>query len=146
MNQRFEETYWKIEDTLEAIFLADPVAKVCESVFGTKEVAYSLSELHDMLSGKYSKIWIVNAYSHHLVPRLTIHKDSSLGKNIFEVGPLADDFVPPGCEQLEHNIQEFLALEDDKPLCVGFGSMPFRHVGVILEAIKKLKTQFSSSL
>ena len=85
-----------------------------------------------MLTGVSSaKIFMVNAVSQQIIPNV-----SDAGTKVLNVGPLADayipnDFVPPA------DLQNFLASCSEPPVCVGFGSMPFEKVEMLLEAIKR---------
>ena len=129
----YEESYWMIEQALEDWFLKERMVEVCEQVFGADATPYNFEELQKMLTGRHPRIWVVNAYSNHLIPRLV--GQEGLGRNILDVGPLADDYVPCGQESLDPALHKFLSF-DDKPLCIGFGSMPFRNIGAVLGACK----------
>ena len=132
----YEESYWMIEQALEDWFLKERMVEVCEQVFGADVTPYNFEELQKMLTGRHPRIWVVNAYSNHLIPRLV--GQEGLGRNILDVGPLADDYVPCGQESLDPALHKFLSF-DDKPLCIGFGSMPFQNIGAVLGACKLLK-------
>lgn len=139
----YDESYWKVEHALEECFLKDPIQKAQEQNFSVQASPPSWDELKEMLTGKAKNVWVVNAYSNHLVPPLA--GSDGLGANILDVGPIADDYIPPGHEQLDPMLQRFLSEpcfhDNEKPICVGFGSMPFGRIGQLLEAIKTLKVR-----
>lgn len=134
----YEESYWMIEQALEDWFLKERMVEVCEQVLGTHASPYSFQELQKMLTGRHPRIWVANAYTNHLIPRLA--GQEGLGPNIWDLGPLADAYVPFGQESFDTTLHEFLSF-DDKPLCIGFGSMPFHNIGAVLGACKSLKTR-----
>jgi len=136
-----EESYWRIEDALEEFFLKMRSGRVYRECFGTTSEVLNWRTLQNMLTGKHEQVWIVNSYSNHLVPPLA--GSPGVGPRVFDIGPVADDYVPTGKENMDPMLRSFLgddfAIDDRKPLCIGFGSMPCPNVGIILEAIKILK-------
>ena len=77
----------------------------------------------------------MNAYSNHLIPKLQGTK--RVGPNVYDVGPLADHYLPPNF-QAPSSLVQFLDSCLQPPICVGFGSMPFSKVQVILQALEIL--------
>jgi hypothetical protein len=138
LNPAYEDSYWTIEKTMEFFFLKDRLVEICEHVLGKNAEPYSFEELKKMLTGRHPQVWVANAYSNLLIPKLA--GQNGLGTNIVDVGPLADNYVPYGQESLETTLQEFLSF-DDRPICVSFGSMPCRNIGAVLGACKALKVR-----
>jgi len=136
VNLEYEDSYWMIEEVVEGGLIPNRLTEICEHVPEGCCSPYNFEELQTMLTGRHPRVWVVNAYSNQLIPKL--EGDARLGPNVVDVGPLGDDYVPYGHERLEPRIQEFLSCEE-KPICVGFGSMPFRNIGAVLEACKQLK-------
>lgn len=91
----------------------------------------AMDEMEAILVGKNDDIVMVNAYSNQLTPDY-----SGCGDNVWNVGPLADDYLPKDYTLLPELV-DFLYSQDDKPICIGFGSMPFQETQVIVEALKE---------
>lgn len=85
------------------------------------------SDVKPILLGQRETVFIVNAFSSHLVPAVGTD-------NTWNVGPLADNYVDPDWKP-EADLVEFLK---SRPVCVGFGSMPFGKVTAVLEALYEL--------
>ena len=138
-----QESYWKVEHPLEECFLKRPIQTAHDENFSGKTSPLSWEEKKEMLTGKARQVWVLNAYSNHLVPPLA--GTDGVGSIILDVGPVADAYVPPGQGMLDPVLQQFLS-EDScnvgkKPICIGFGSMPFGRIGQVLEAIKILRVR-----
>ena len=157
----YEETYWRIEYVLEECLLKEYVMKEWKMMLETLDDGqdssitsddkdnnlYSVpssqsywSKLQRILTGKHPNVWIVNAYSNELIPKLVDE-----GPNVYEVGPLADSYIPPDFDSSKYVslLDRFLQQGSvNKPICIGFGSMPFRQdVKIVLEAIRVLNVR-----
>jgi UDP:flavonoid glycosyltransferase YjiC (YdhE family) len=135
----FIETYWKLEHALESIFLADEMntlykEKSKEPQHDSAWSYYSWKELQQILSGQNDQFVLVNAYSNHLVPSL----EKKPTPRVYEVGPLADGYIPPGSPP--QALLDFLNKHPKyrRPICVGFGSMVFPNPQIIVEALHEL--------
>jgi len=82
-----------------------------------------------ILSGNDSLIVIANAINDSLVPPVT-----DAGPNVHQIGPLADHYIPSDFEP-PHALMEFLS-DNPRPICVGFGSMPYGQASLILDALR----------
>ncbi|KAL3924775.1 MAG: hypothetical protein SGILL_000839 [Bacillariaceae sp.] len=84
---------------------------------------------------------IANVYSKYLVP-IVAGTSSLLGENILDIGPLADDYSPFQSTQEQpqamERINEFCEISEEKPICIGFGSMPFGRRQEIFQALQQL--------
>lgn len=138
-----EDSYWKVEHALEEVFLKDRSKRWYEQCFGYVSTFPNWNDMQQMLVGRRERVWIANAYSNHLIPPLI--GTPGVGPCVIDVGPLADGYVSSRDAALDPTLQHFLssspAPDEGRPLCIGFGSMPFRNIGVILEAIKQLKVR-----
>lgn len=85
-------------------------------------------------------IWMVNAVSTHIIP-----PPSDAGPKVLNVGGLADHFIPAGFEppsDLVSYLEEIKKNSDGiqaRPICFGYGSMPFGKVVTVVEALHKTK-------
>lgn len=94
--------------------------------------AQSFEDLRAALTGNNDAILIINAFAEELVPQV---KD--VGPNVLSVGPLADVYLPTGFHPPEELV-EFLSRCETRPICVGFGSMPFDKAQIVIDVIRKL--------
>lgn len=144
-DKEYEKSYWILERAMEDFFLRpnlDQIAMERTRNEGDNVSAsqyYSWSELEQIFSGYHPNFFLVNAYSNHLIPSLEAHLTSSdSGRNVYDVGPLADAYFPPGSPS--KGLVQFLQQNDhdddntsDKNIhdgryrrpvvCIGFGSM-----------------------
>jgi UDP:flavonoid glycosyltransferase YjiC (YdhE family) len=132
-DETLEETYWIIEEALERTFLKSRVSQVYQKI-GIDPLHWS--ELKDILRGNNSQFFILNAYSNHLIPRIA--NTPGVGPNVYDIGPLADAYLPPSF-QPDPALTSFLQMCDYPPICIGFGSMPFHRVSVIVSALIQLE-------
>lgn len=98
------------------------------------EMDISFPTMDDMLAilqGENDDIIMVNACSGQLIP---YYNDS--GKNLWNVGSLADNYLPVDYESPQEFVN-FLNASQKKPICVGFGSMPFEKTQMIVDALKQ---------
>ena len=81
-------------------------------------------------------VWMINAVSTHLIP-----PPSDTGSRVCHVGALADLYIPRDYEP-PNELVDFLHQhdgEEQRPLCFGYGSMPFANLAAILEAIYEVR-------
>ena len=195
----YPETYWKIDYVLEECFLKDRVLEEwkglealdsegkeecdehrqsspkTESSLYTNPPEQYWPTMQRILSGHFRNIWIVNAYSNELVPKIVAdfsdsdeddsnHDGSNdrrpalcptIGPNVSDVGPLADAYLPPDFDPsklaiLESFLESVVTCSHEadgesghsiitKPICIGFGSMPFRNISVVLDAVNYIE-------
>lgn len=130
--ENFEQTYWKIEEPLED-FLAERL-QIAHAKFGL--LPNNWLQLQSMLKGNDPMVHICNGYdSNHLVP--PIAGTHGVGQNVHEIGPLADSFLPCNNFVPDPDLESFLKLHK-KPICIGFGSMPFADMEAIMDALMEL--------
>lgn len=121
------ESYWMLERHQQE-FLQERLDKVYDEM--EVEPKLTFEALQTILSGKDPKIFIANSFFDTLIPRIL-----DGGPNVHHISSLADhyipkDFVPP------NEVVDFLSKH--KPICVGFGSMPYSQVTLILKALKRV--------
>ena len=140
MNSTNLNSYWELEN-YQYDFLKERLDSMYTKM-GLNPLTYQ--ELQRMLIGKHQFVFIMNAFSKHLIPDIR-SLDTDIGPNVYHVGALADmyipnDFVPPDTSTNENgsDLKSFL-LQEPRPLCIGFGSMPFHNVTMILDFLKKNK-------
>jgi sterol 3beta-glucosyltransferase len=126
----YEETYWKLEYALAEFFLKERLKQV---KVGMTPIPWQ--DLQQILSGHKAQFLVANAYSNHLIP--SIQDTPCVGPHVHEIGPLADDYLPPHFIE-PPSLIEFFESCDQNPICIGFGSMPFHKVEIILEALRLL--------
>ena len=134
----YEETYWRLEYALEEHFLKDSLVELYEQPVNGVVKPCSWLELQDILRGKvpHHFITIVTAYSDHLIPSLP---------EIIDVGPMADSYLPINFNRKYWDdlfertfLKNGQADDDERPICIGFGSMRFSNYSVLIEALQKL--------
>jgi hypothetical protein len=126
-----EETYCKIDQPLEEVFLKERLENAYEKL---NLVPPTWSELQKILLGYNAQFSIVNAYSNHLIP--AIGNTIGVGPHVHDIGPLADDYIPPNFVP-DPSLVAFLA-EWSSPICIGFGSMPFHRLDALMDALMQL--------
>jgi sterol 3beta-glucosyltransferase len=91
----------------------------------------TFEESQSLLSGNRDNTWIANSfYSPELIPAVT-----DVGPNVHHVGPLADAYIPKDFTP-EQELSGFLIAE--RPICVGYGSMPYNQVEMLLEVLEEI--------
>jgi hypothetical protein len=121
------ETYWEPEKYQDE-FLLERLKKTYANLGIESAVPNFEADMKPILLGERDNIKMINAFSHHLVP--------AVNETAWNIGPLADcyihdDWSPPA------DLVAFLK-EHPRPVCVGYGSMPFGATQVILDALKEL--------
>lgn len=164
-NPDYEASYWKLEKALEDFFLG-PLLERLATEKTNKDDASSSSEgdsgscyfswcdLERILSGQDANFFLVNAYSNHLVPSLEAHSKSYPHKrNIYDVGPLADAYLPPGSPSKalirflhQNNGDDDISDGGVRPrrrpiVCIGFGSMMFSNPKMLWRALQILNVR-----
>jgi len=96
------------------------------------ESKMTFDTLQEILTGHHPTIFVGNAFFDTLVPKI-----ADGGPNVHHISSLADhyipkDFLPP------QNVVDFLNQSTEKPICVGFGSMPYSQVTLVLKALKRV--------
>jgi len=119
------ESYWEPERSMREFCRAD-----LERLYGDLQLAASSfdEDLAPSLRGQTDHVWMVNAFSHRIIPKCSDHNSP----NILEVGCLAHDWIPQGWSPpLE--LEAFLAdCVEEPPVCVGYGSMPFDKMRALM--------------
>jgi sterol 3beta-glucosyltransferase len=129
-NASFEETYWKLEG-FHHEFLQDRL----DAVYTKLELPPLRfdSECKKALTGQdEGKTLIANAFSMEIVP--SVHDKTA---TIYDVGPLADAYVPDTWNP-PADLITFLDSCEVPPVCIGYGSMPFGKAEMVLEALEEL--------
>jgi len=91
----------------------------------------SFDQTMERLQGKHAMTGLANAFDSALSPHPT-----DAGPYVYDIGPLADGYIPKTFTPSDDNFQEFLTKE--RPICVGFGSMPYDRVSILLEALEEV--------
>lgn len=84
-----------------------------------------------ILSGNDSRIAIANAMNDGFIPPVR-----DVGPHVHQIGPLADHYIPSDFEP-PRNLVDFLS-NNPQPMCIGFGSMPYSQVSLILDALQEV--------
>ncbi|KAL7554530.1 hypothetical protein ACHAWF_017990 [Thalassiosira exigua] len=131
--KEYEDGYWDLEK-----YGHDFLQKRLDQVYSNLDLpSFSFEDdLRPMLSGQDENTLIINAFS---TPEV-IPCCSDSGVNIFDIGPLADAYIP-GDFDPSQELLAFLEKSDEPPLCVGYGSMPFGKVDVIVDTLKEFRTR-----
>jgi hypothetical protein len=164
-DQEYEMSYWRLEKAMEDFFLRPSLDQIVmerlrnddDGDNGSHSQYYSWNELEHILSGYHPSFVLVNAYSNHLVPSLEARLLAlSTGRNIYDVGSLADAYCPPGSPS--NGLVRFLDQNDDhddditrskdvhvdhcrghRPIvCIGFGSMMISKPVIFWRALQIL--------
>eukprot|EP00538_Stauroneis_constricta_P004756 CAMPEP_0119553052 /NCGR_PEP_ID=MMETSP1352-20130426/5898_1 /TAXON_ID=265584 /ORGANISM="Stauroneis constricta, Strain CCMP1120" /LENGTH=451 /DNA_ID=CAMNT_0007599383 /DNA_START=23 /DNA_END=1378 /DNA_ORIENTATION=- len=131
-----QESYFELEK-FQYDFLEERLDAVYDAL-GTKDKKLTFDDLKIALTGKDELVHIINCFSNELVP--SIAADSTLGPNIHETGAVADDYIPPELFGPPVVLTDFLSAceaKGDVPICIGFGSMPFDKVAMVLDAVQE---------
>ncbi|CAJ1959673.1 unnamed protein product [Cylindrotheca closterium] len=123
------ETYWTLEQH-QHDFLEDRLDKMYKEM--EIEPKMTFTALRTILSGNDPSVFIGNSFFDEIIPRVV-----DAGPNVRHISSLADHYIPQGFEPPQ-NVVDFLNQSTDKPICVGFGSMPYSQVTLILKALKRL--------
>eukprot|EP00980_Cylindrotheca_fusiformis_P014588 scaffold3955_cov160-Cylindrotheca_fusiformis.AAC.8 len=138
--EAIEESYWKIDQPLEETFLKRRMQEAYQGISSKNTNRPPVepptwTELQQILRGNNPQYSIVNAYStNDFVP--PIANTPGVGPHVYDIGPLADNFIPSNFVP-NSSLEAFLR-DNNKPMCVGFGSMPFRQFTVLMEALMEL--------
>mmetsp|Transcript_22021 Transcript_22021/g.54418 ORF Transcript_22021/g.54418 Transcript_22021/m.54418 type:complete len:255 (+) Transcript_22021:566-1330(+) len=89
--------------------------------------------LQEILTGHHPAVFVGNAFFDTLIPKI-----ADGGPNVHHISSLADHYIPNDFEPPQ-KVVDFLNQSRDKPICVGFGSMPYSQVSLILKALKRLE-------
>lgn len=130
------ESYWNLERR-QFEFLADRLEQTYKEMELAWDEEYFEKHVAQAMGGLREDVVVVNAFSNGtdkdaLIPVCDDHHCD--GQNIEEVGALADVYVP---EDWKPSTKLASFLENGKrPLCVGYGSMPFDRVSEVVSALK----------
>jgi UDP:flavonoid glycosyltransferase YjiC (YdhE family) len=122
------ESYWELE-TFQHDFLAPDLDSLYESLELPETLDFEKTKA--ILSGQHPSVWIINSFFDTLIPNI-----ANSDNHIVHVGALADAYIPKDFVEPDAEFCNFL--KEKRPICVGFGSMPFGQVKGILEVIKEL--------
>jgi len=123
------ESYWMLEQH-QHDFLEERLDKMYEEM--EIEPKMTFEALKQILSGNDPNSFIGNSFFDKLIPKI-----ADGGPNVHHISSLADHYIPNNFEPPQ-KVVDFLNQSSDKPICVGFGSMPYSQVSLILKALKKL--------
>eukprot|EP00980_Cylindrotheca_fusiformis_P015506 scaffold4400_cov91-Cylindrotheca_fusiformis.AAC.1 len=123
------ESYWKLEKAQHE-FLEERLDNMYDALELTPKMDFE--KLQTVLSGNDPCIFLGNAFFDALIPKIL-----DAGTNVRHLGPLADHYIPNDFEP-PSDVVSFLSDNNPKPICVGFGSMPYNQVAVVLEALREL--------
>ena len=118
LKKEYLEGYWELEK-FQYDFLKERLDKMYNDI--GLDTLLTFDENKTILSGNSPSIHIVNAFSNEIFPPVP-----DAGPNVHDVGALGDSYVPtafdPPAE--ESDLVTFLK-NGKKPICIGFGSMPY---------------------
>lgn len=117
LEPKYLEGYWELE-RFQYDFLNERLNKVYMEM--DLKPLLTFDETKKILSGHASDVHIVNAFSNAIIPTVP---DS--GPNVYDVGPLADSYVPQNFDVPKDDSDVQVFLKEKKPICIGFGSMPY---------------------
>ena len=124
----YAETYWIFEKYgLE--FLREELIQMYDAM-GLQPYMDYIS-IQSITSGNDARVIIANAMNDGLIPPV---KDG--GRNIHQVGPLADHYIPTNYEPPE-DLVTFLS-NNPPPICIGFGSMPYDNAPLIYSVLEAI--------
>lgn len=129
-NASFEEKYWELEGFHHA-FLQDRLDLVYKKL-GLPPLRFDSACKKALTGQDEGKTLIANAFSMEIVP--AAHDKTA---TIYNVGPLADAYVPDTWNS-PAELVTFLGSCEEPPVCIGYGSMPFGKVEMVLEALEEL--------
>ena len=122
------ETYLELER-----FQYKFIKEKWEQVYSEMNIPFpTVDDMLSILQGKNNDVVMVNACSNQLIPDGNDHLDD----NVWNVGPLADDYLPANYEPPQALV-DFLDASDQKPICIGYGSMPFEKTEMICNVLKQ---------
>lgn len=122
------ESYWELEKAQHE-FLEERVDAMYEHMELTPKMDFATLQI--ILSGNDPNTFVGNSFIDTLIPKVL-----DAGPNVHHLGPLADHYIPKDFEP-PSNVVSFLH-ENPKPICVGFGSMPYNQVSVLLQALQEV--------
>ena len=130
--KEYFDTYFTIDEAIYERLFQDPsqLPKMC-----------SMADYRTILKGEHPDFAIINAYTNFLVPAINTKLAT---EGIMDVGPLADNYQPMPLDESTmeamERIEKFCegCRDSLKPLCIGFGSMPFRHQQDVFNALKQV--------
>lgn len=120
------ETYWLLEK-YQHEFLQDGLDELYSQLNIAPTITFE--ETQSILSGNDPNVHLVNAFSGELLPSVT-----DAGSHLYQMGALADSYIPINY-QPNPKLEEFL--QAHCPVCVGFGSMPYDKVDLILQVLEE---------
>ncbi|KAL3937733.1 MAG: hypothetical protein SGBAC_007213 [Bacillariaceae sp.] len=123
------ESYWMLERH-QHDFLEERLDKMYEEMDIEPKMAFDA--LKTILSGNDPTALIGSSFFDKLIPRVV-----DGGPNAHHISSLADHYIPKDFEPPQ-NVIDFLNQSTYKPICVGFGSMPYSQVTLILKALKRV--------
>eukprot|EP00934_Nitzschia_sp_Nitz4_P005720 Nitzschia sp. Nitz4//scaffold68_size99682//20828//22153//NITZ4_004555-RA/size99682-processed-gene-0.15-mRNA-1//1//CDS//3329556566//5710//frame0 len=124
------ESYWFLE-RVQHEFLQKSLQELYAQLDATAS-APTFEEMKIILSGNHPKIFLANAFSDGLLP--SVVQDDVVGPRVRQVGALAEDYIPPNYEP-DSGLEAFV--QAHRPICIGFGSMPFGQVAMILQVLQQ---------
>ncbi len=125
------QSYWELEQ-FQHEFLQERQDEMYKSLGLDEDKLMTFDQLKVILSGNHERVHITNCFSQAIIPN---HGFSN--NNIHDIGPLADLYIQPDFES-PADLQAFLADCDNPPICIGYGSMPFDKVQLIIETMEQL--------
>jgi len=128
------ESYWELE-RYQFVFLQERL----DAMLQQEEMnlpPLTFERMQQYLNGNDCMVHLVNAFSHHLIPNNGNNNgnNSNANGNVHNVGALADSYIPrdfiPNQALIDffntHNETTTTnATNATKPICIGFGSMPY---------------------
>ena len=126
----YAETYWMYE-RYQLEFLQNELDQLYNKLGLSSRMDFETTKR--ILSGNDSQIVIANAMNDGLIPEVT-----DVGRQVHQIGPLADHYIPFDFVPPEVLVQFLSNINPVRPICVGFGSMPYNQVALILDALEEV--------
>jgi hypothetical protein len=129
-----EESYWFLEQ-----FQHEFVQDALNDLYSKLQIPpLTWDENRKILSGHHPQIYLANSFYDELIPA-TPKALTDVGPQLHYVGALADHYIP-GNFIPNAQLQSFLDQENTKKtICIGYGSMPYSQVSLLLEVVHQLK-------
>lgn len=121
------ETYLELER-----FQYEFIQERWEAVYKEMGIPFfpTFDDMQSVLEAKKNNIILVNTYSNQVIPDCSDH-----GNNVWNVGALADDYLPSDYEPPQELVDFLRTTKETKPICIGYGSMPFEKTQMIVNAL-----------
>ena len=119
-------------------FLKPSMDKLCEDIcVENTDRLESFEEWKLCISGRdpTKRVHVAECFSNAVIPKV-----ADVGSLVHPIGPLADSYIPPDFEP-PADLVSFLDGCKEAPVCIGYGSMPFDKLSLILSALEEAQAK-----